>query len=60
MPQGAQPPLPSSDSVTSENSFSKVAGGRPADNPFHFPDAVTSAESDACAAPLTTEAPGSV
>jgi hypothetical protein len=53
-------PLPSSDSVTSENSSSKVAGGRPADGPFHFPDAVTSAESDACAAPLTTEAPGSV
>jgi hypothetical protein len=54
-------PLPSSDSVTSENSSSKVAA---VDQPMaHFisADAVTSAESDACAAPLTTkEAPGSV
>jgi hypothetical protein len=47
--------------VTSENSPSKVAA---VDQPLiHFisADAVTSAESIACAAPLTTnEAPGSV
>ena len=54
-------PLPAYERVTSENSPSKVAA---ADQPFsHFfsTEAVTSAELEACAAPLTTKlAPGSV